>query len=56
MKEIHSKFPFSTQIHVDKIVLNTFSCQGSLLLFSGGIDLTASYIRHKDEKLILVSR
>lgn len=55
MKEIYPELPFSTTIYVDKVVSNSFSNQGSMLLFSGGIDSTTSYIRHRNEKPNLVT-
>jgi len=57
MKGMYPEFPFSGNIYVDKIVSNSISGQnqGSMLLFTGGIDSTTSYIRHKNEKPTLVT-
>ena len=50
MKEMYPRFPFSSKIHVDRVVSNKFSGEKSALLFSGGVDSTTSYIKHKNEK------
>jgi len=50
MKEMYPRFPFSSNIYVDRVVSNRFFGKNSMLLFSGGVDSTISYIRHKDEK------
>jgi len=54
MKRWYPKLSFSTDIHVENIVSNKFSNRGYGMLFSGGIDSTASYIRHKKQKPILI--
>lgn len=54
MKDWYPNLPFSTNIHVEKVVPNSFSNNGYGLLFSGGIDSTASYIRHKSKKPDLI--
>jgi len=54
MKDWYPNLPFSTNIHVDKVVPNSFSNNRYGLLFSGGLDSTASYIRHKSKKLDLI--
>jgi len=54
MKEWYPKLSFSTNINAEKIVSNSFSNKGYGLLFSGGIDSTVSYIRHKDKKPNLI--
>ena len=50
----HPHFSFKTQIRVKKIVQNKFGNTGHGLLFSGGIDSTASYIRHRQDKIHLI--
>ena len=55
MKKWFPNFSFSTQINAEKIVSNKFSNKGYALLFSGGIDATTSYIRHKSKKPQLIS-
>ncbi len=54
MKRWYPKFSFSSNIHVDKIVTNTFPRTRYGLLFSGGLDSTCSFIRHRGKKPILV--
>lgn len=54
MKKWYPKLSFSTDICVENIVSNKFSNQGYGLLFSGGIDSTASYIRRKKQKPNLI--
>lgn len=54
MKRWYPKLSFSTNIHVENIVSNEFSNRGYGLLFSGGIDSTTSYIRHKNQKPNLI--
>jgi len=48
------KFTFSTNIDVEKIVPNTFCNDKYGLLFSGGVDSTASYIRNRDKRPNLI--
>ncbi|MFX0094659.1 MAG: hypothetical protein ACFFBD_23185 [Candidatus Hodarchaeota archaeon] len=58
IKEVLSRwypgFSFSTTIHAKNIIANNFSNQGYGLLFSGGLDSTASYVGHKEEKPNLI--
>ncbi len=54
MKRWYHKLSFSTNIHVEDLVSNKFSNRGYGLLFSGGIDSTASYIKHRNEKPNLI--
>ena len=54
MKKWYSNFSFSSKINVEKIVPNKFSNEGCALLFSGGIDSTTSYIRHRSRKPQLI--
>lgn len=49
MREWYPELPFSTNIDVRKIVSNNFSNTKYGLLFSGGVDSTVSYIRHRDK-------
>jgi len=55
MRHWHPYFPMTTQIHVNKVITNNFSNNGFGLLFTGGIDSTTSYIKHKDEKINLIN-
>lgn len=55
MKYHYPKFSFSTKIIVENVVSNRFSNNGNGLLFGGGIDSTASYIRHRNEKPNLIT-
>ena len=55
LKSWYPKFHFSTKIIVGNVVSNRFSNNGYGLLFSGGIDSTASYIRHRNEKPNLIT-
>lgn len=55
MKKWYPKLTFSTDIHVKNIVSNKFSNPHYGLLFGGGLDSTASYIRHKNRKPNLIT-
>ena len=55
MKRWYPNFSFSSQINVERIVSNKFSNKGYALLFSGGIDSTTSYIKHRSKKPQLIS-
>lgn len=48
------RLPFSTRLFADEVTFNKFSNKRCGLLFSGGIDSTASYIRHRDAKPNLI--
>ena len=56
MKGWYPKLSFSTDINVEEIVSNSSTSEGNELglLFSGGIDSTSSYIRHKNKKPNLI--
>jgi len=54
MKRWYPIFPFSTRIKVEKVTSNSFDNNGCGLLFSGGLDSTASYIVHKNQKPNLI--
>lgn len=56
LQKWYPKLSFSTQINVEEIISNHFNKKGYGLLFSGGVDSTCSYIRHKDKnpKLIMI--
>src|SRR5574341_86455 len=54
-KEWYPKFSFSGNIHVRNLVRNEFVGRQKSLLFSGGVDSTTSYVRHKDECPILIT-
>lgn len=54
MLKWYPNLPFSTNIEVDNIVSNNFGNKGYGLLFSGGLDSTVSYIRHKEKKPNLI--
>lgn len=56
MEKWYPGLSFDTEINVKNIVSNDFSNENYGLLFTGGIDSTTSYIRHKDKKpkLILI--
>jgi len=54
-KRWYPKLPFSTKIHVDNIVSNSFNNERCGLLFSGGVDSTFSYLRHRNEMPILIT-
>jgi hypothetical protein len=49
------RFSFSTEIHVDHIVSDASSGKRVALLFTGGVDSLASYLRHKEQKPALIS-
>lgn len=55
MKRWYPKFSFSGKICVKNAISNRFFNSGYGLLFTGGIDSTASYIRHRNKKPILIS-
>jgi hypothetical protein len=54
MMQLFPDFSFSTQIKVGNVVSNSFSNDGSGLLFTGGIDSVTSYIKHKQERPDLI--
>ena len=54
MKQWYPRLPFSTTIRVRNIVSNRSKNEKVGLLFSGGIDSTTSYLRHRSEKPILI--
>lgn len=56
MKGWYPNLSFSTDINVEEIVPNNSAIEGHRLglLFSGGIDSTSSYIRHKNKKPNLI--
>lgn len=54
MKRWYPIFPFSARVIVENIASNNFDCKGYGLLFSGGLDSTASYIKHRDQKPNLI--
>jgi hypothetical protein len=54
MKRWYPELSFSANIDVEKIVSNSFGNKGHGLLFGGGIDSTASYIRNKSKKPNLI--
>jgi len=54
MSDWYPKLSFSTNIHVKNVVSNRFSNPGYGMLFSGGVDSTATYIRYKKQKPNLI--
>jgi len=54
MKKWYPKLAFSTNVTAEKVISNSFSSERYGLLFSGGIDSTTSYIRHKNKKPDLI--
>jgi len=55
LRNWYPEFSSSTKIIVENIVSNKFYNDGYGLLFSGGVDSTASYIRRKNKKPNLVT-
>ena len=55
LKSWYPKFSFSTGTIVENVVPNRFSNDEYGLLFTGGIDSTASYIRHRNKKPNLIT-
>lgn len=55
MKNWYPKFPFSTTVYFEKVGSNSFYNDGYALLFSGGLDSTTSYIKHKEKKPNLIT-
>lgn len=53
MRNWYPRLPFS-EIYVDKIVSNRTLGQGYGMLFSGGFDSMATYVRHRDKKPNLI--
>ncbi|MEM2506518.1 MAG: hypothetical protein QXF61_05690, partial [Nitrososphaeria archaeon] len=53
-KRWYPKLPFSTKIYVEKLVSNNFQMKNVGLLFSGGVDSFASYIKHREKKPSLI--
>jgi len=51
---INVAWAIDADIHVEKVVSNSFSDKGYGLLFSGRIDSATSYIRHKNKKPNLI--
>lgn len=54
-KKLYPKFSFSGSIHAENLINNKFNNRQKALLFSGGVDSTTSYMRHKDEYPILIT-
>jgi len=54
MKEWYPELPFSTRIQAENVTSNNNNYAGYGLLFSGGIDSTASFIRQKENKVNLI--
>lgn len=54
MRKYYPHFPCTTKIYTKKIIKNTFSNDGIGLLFSGGVDSTASYLRNRTRKPNLI--
>lgn len=54
MEKAFPELPFCSNIYVKKIVSNSFYNKKYALLFSGGIDSTTSYIRHRNKKPDLI--
>jgi len=55
LKRWYPDFSMATEIQVKKLVANRFSNKGHGLLFTYGIDSTASYIRHRAKKPQLIN-
>ncbi len=55
MRHYYPNFSYATEIHVEKIVTNNLPHHAYGLLYSGGLDSTVSYIRHKDKKPNLIT-
>lgn len=55
MKEWHPAFPFSTKIHAEREETRDFGQGKSGILYSGGLDSTASYLRNRERNPSLVS-
>ena len=55
LKRWYPDFSMATEVHVKKLVANHFSNKGYGLLFTYGIDSTASYIRHRAKKPQLIN-
>lgn len=54
MEKWYPNLPFSTRINVGNTISNSIDCKGYGLLFSGGVDSTTSYIKHRDKKPNLI--
>ena len=54
MSEWYPKLSFSTRIHVKNVVSNRFHGPRYGMLFSGGVDSTATYIKYKKRKPNLI--
>ena len=54
MRRWYPDFSFSTKIDVENVVSNKFFNDRCGLLFTGGVDSVASYIKHKDKKPDLI--
>jgi len=54
MKKWYPMLPFSTKVNVKEAILSRSSGTKYGLLFSGGIDSTTSYIRHRDKRPNLI--
>jgi len=55
LEKMYPGLPYSTEIYVDKVVWNSFSYEGMGLLFSGGLDSTTSFIRHREANPHLIT-
>jgi hypothetical protein len=54
MRRWYPDFSFSTEVDVGNVVSNKFCNDRYGLLFTGGVDSVASYIKHKDKKPDLI--
>ena len=54
MKRWYPRLPFSSTIYVKNIVSNSFQNKNFGLMFTGGIDSTVSFIKHRSDKPHLI--
>ncbi|MCK5644336.1 MAG: hypothetical protein KAJ19_26290, partial [Gammaproteobacteria bacterium] len=54
-RDWYPSLPLSTRIRTKRVVENRFSGERCGLLFSGGLDSTASYIRHRHKQPTLIT-
>ena len=54
-RAFYPSFSFSSSLEIEDLVLNQSGGDRTGLLFSGGVDCTTSYVRHRDEKPDLIS-
>lgn len=53
--KMYPQLQFKGEVCVDKLVINEYSTNKNLVLFSGGIDAICTTLRHQEENLLLLT-